>query len=257
MSMKSLFGKNLFGFKKPEKSEYLYDFAQHGLLSAYAPRYYDEFIEINSEADLLKSKSKKKKIEKPSALPKDLYDMKRLHDDKFQLNVDPDYIDDQVQQLKDKLDLLGKKPKPKKSEKYDFGEPGAKKYAREEVESILERLENRRKLQAFATIVNKYPHTTSDKINEVVQAHSNLECDKIDGFLPDFPKDAINAMKEYNKMCKDICGKETIFYLLLEKKNQATKNARRDPILFAQSPFGFFWQILGAWDKEMIYLADL
>src|SRR5258708_23646794 len=122
MSMKSLFGKSLFGFKKPEKPEYLYDFAQHGLLNAYAPRLYDEW-DIVTETGKVK-KSKKKKEEKPTAMPKDLYDMKKLHDDKFQLNVDPEYLDDQIQQLKDKLDLMGKKPK--KTDKYDFREAGAK-----------------------------------------------------------------------------------------------------------------------------------
>jgi hypothetical protein len=32
---------------------------------------------------------------------------------------------------------------------------------------------------------------------------------------------------------------------------------KRDPILLVQSPFGFYWQILGAWDKEMMLLSEL
>ena len=32
---------------------------------------------------------------------------------------------------------------------------------------------------------------------------------------------------------------------------------RRDPILLAQSPFGFYYHILGAWDTEMLYLPEL
>jgi len=32
---------------------------------------------------------------------------------------------------------------------------------------------------------------------------------------------------------------------------------KRDPILLAQSPFGFYYNILGAWEKEMVYLPEL
>ena len=35
------------------------------------------------------------------------------------------------------------------------------------------------------------------------------------------------------------------------------KYKQRDPILLVQSPFGFYWQILGAWDKEMLILSEL
>ncbi len=32
---------------------------------------------------------------------------------------------------------------------------------------------------------------------------------------------------------------------------------RNDPILLAQSPFGIFWDVLGAWDEEILLLEEL
>jgi hypothetical protein len=54
-----------------------------------------------------------------------------------------------------------------------------------------------------------------------------------------------------------LCNKKAVFYLISEKKQQKEVLRRRDPILLAQSPFGFFWQILGAWDDEVKFLEEL
>ena len=71
------------------------------------------------------------------------------------------------------------------------------------------------------------------------------------------PKEAVAAMKEYNKGCDKLCGKQAVFYIIADKKDFEKTNKRRDPILLAQSPFVNRWQILGAWDKEMLFLEEL
>lgn len=91
----------------------------------------------------------------------------------------------------------------------------------------------------------------------MIAAHKNLRCEKGDQFVPDFPKEAIKAMQEYSNMCIQLCKKKAVFYVVADKKDFEKVPAKRDPILLAQSPFGFFWQILGAWDDEMVYLGDL
>lgn len=253
-----MFGRQLFDFRKPV--EPMYDFAQHGLLNASGPVGLDAYISIEEtpEEKQRREDRRKKELAKPKVAPKELHEMKALHDKSFGINTDPKYLDEQINQIKEKLELMGKAPKKKKNTApWDGGEIGGIKYGRMELESILERLQNRKKIASVQTIIDKYPHTTSDMINTVVNAHSNLECEHAAPFVPDFPKDATNAMKEYNTMCEKLCGRKSVFYVLIEKKNQQTKLGRRDPILLAQSPFGFFWQILGAWDKEMVYLADL
>jgi hypothetical protein len=254
-NMANLFGKSLFGYKKPKDP--MWDFAQFGLLNYLS-------VPIGLEAyteDLTTTRTvvAKKEEEKPQAMPKQLWEAKALHDVSFGFNVDDAYLDEQITGIQEKLGLLGKKPKAKRSRDgflFDT-ESGGKKFGRAELEGILERLQNRRKIASVNQVVSKYPYTTSDKINAVITAHSNLLCEEASSFIPDFPRDAINAMNEYNKMCEQLCGRKSVFYVLAEKKQKQTVSARRDPILFAQSPFGFFWQILGAWDKEMIYLADL
>ena len=35
------------------------------------------------------------------------------------------------------------------------------------------------------------------------------------------------------------------------------KETRKDPILLAKSPFGNWFYVLGAWDKEVQYIDDL
>ncbi len=78
-----------------------------------------------------------------------------------------------------------------------------------------------------------------------------------DIFVPEFPDDAIKIMKSYTDKMALICNKKPVFYVIAEEKDFQKKYEKRDPILLVQSPFGFYWQILGAWDKEMLLLSEL
>jgi uncharacterized lipoprotein len=71
------------------------------------------------------------------------------------------------------------------------------------------------------------------------------------------PKEAVEVMKAYNAATGELCGKQAVFYIIADKKDFKKSDQRRDPILLAQSPFGHVWQILGAWDKEMIFVEEL
>lgn len=245
-----LFGKELFSFKK--EPELMWDFAQFGLLINSM-----QFIAIEAVAttNIEVKKTKKKKREKILITPKGLHQMKSLNDNKFVINVNPDYLKKQIQIAKEKLELMGKNKKSGRDGQIFEG--GAIKYGREELESIIERFKNRQRFKDFKDIVEKYPHTTSKLLNAVIQINDHLRCQQADSFVPDFPKEAIKIMKEYNEMCIELCNKKTVFYVLAKKEDFEKRDRRRDPILLAQSPFGFFWQILGAWEEEMVYLGDL
>ncbi len=78
-----------------------------------------------------------------------------------------------------------------------------------------------------------------------------------DLFIPTFPADAIATMKAYKETTLKVCGEEPVFYVIAEESDFKKKEKKLDPILLVQSPFGFFWQILGAWDKEMLLLCEL
>ena len=94
-------------------------------------------------------------------------------------------------------------------------------------------------------------------MNNVLKKHDYLQLGEVDQFVADMPKEATDAMKEYNDACKKLCGKKAVFYIIADKKDFKKTESRRDPILLAQSPFGHFWQIIGAWDKEMMFLEEL
>jgi len=255
-----LFGKDLFGYRAP--AEQMYDFAQHGLLNV---NYYPgEYLSTTSQMVIAASNSmySEPAPEKPKRkTPKELYDLKALNDNKFAIKVDSSYLAEQEGLINDKLSFLGKEPKRKRNRRADvFDSPyelGGVTFGRKELQSILMKLKNRRRLNEFKEVVDKYPHTTSELINKVITENNHLRCNRSEEFVPDFPRDAIKAMKEYDEMCESLCNKKGVYYVIADQEDFEKKNKRRDPILLAQSPFGQFWQILGAWDEEMVYLGEL
>lgn len=228
----------------------MYDFAQHGLLDT--PSNFSNMIST-SEAAATTQKKKKTK-EKPQATPKEIYKMSSLNANEFRINCDPEYLKKQIADARYKLGFMRKKDNNDPLSIYGVG---GVKYGREEVESIIERLENRKKIKTCKTVLDEFPHTTSALINAVVKENRHLRCKRAEEFIPDFPREALDAMKKYEDMCAQLCNKKPIFYVIGDTSDFEKKDKRRDPILLAQSPFGFFWQILGAWDEEMIYLGDL
>ncbi len=261
-----LFGKKLFGYKKPQE-EYMYDFVRHGLLRGYSNNSWNGMVSVVGVVDTPPN-TQTKKIEEPKkTTPKELYDLQSLNDHDFKINISVEYIDEQVGLAQTKMCLY---PTPKKKGVLDrfrernanptpFGDglAGYQMFGKAELQSIIERLQNRRQLKSCTKVFDKYPYTTNTLIEQVLKDHKHLKCDTSQMFVPDFPKDAVQAMTEYNTTCVTLCGKKTHFYVIADKKDFEQVPHRRDPILLAQSPFGFFWQILGAWDEEMIYLGDL
>ena len=267
-----VFGKKLFEFKVEKPLVPLYNFAQHGILrgnwepSELRVTMNEHIAELEARATGAKVKKEKPKKVKPEVTPKELYKLSALNDNNFSINATDEYIEEQVSLIDMKLALFGLKPKGKKttigndivqahsSEELEWG---GVKYGRQELESVRERLLNRRKIAQFQDILDKYPHTTSALIQKVMSEHKHLASQVATEFVPDFPKEAVQAMSDYTEATKKLCGKLPVFYVIANKKDFEKKNERRDPILLAQSPFGHFWQILGAWDEEMVHLADL
>lgn len=130
------------------------------------------------------------------------------------------------------------------------------KYAKREVEGVIERLENRKQYAKHVAFFTQFQNTTDEKIEALLTKY-DLEMKSPDLFVPEFPDQAVSIMKKYTETCKKICDKKPVFYVIAEPGDFKEKDKKRDPILLAQSPFGFYWQILGAWDKEMIMLGEL
>lgn len=129
-------------------------------------------------------------------------------------------------------------------------------YAKREVEGLIERLQNRKKWAEFRDFFESFKNTTDEKIENLLGKYDLVMKDS-DLFIPEFPDDAIKIMKSYTEEMEKLCGKKPVFYVIAEPDKFRKAYEKRDPILLVQSPFGFYWQILGAWDKEMLLLSEL
>lgn len=260
-----LFGKSIFNFKSNRANSLLEMASSENKESKYIPDFYidgsnmwgEDYIMPMTLANVAtlspaakkKGKSKKeekKPVEKPKLNPKGVYDLKLLDDSAFKLNTNESYIDQQLSDFKDKLNLIS-------AEEYDMRR-GVK-----EISSMVIRLENRKKYPEMKDFFEQFAYTTSSKIDALLKNkdHDNLKMGQVAQFLADLPKEAVQAMKDYNKNCESLCGKQAVFYIIADRKDFQKSNSRRDPILLAQSPFGHVWQILGAWDEEMLFLEEL
>lgn len=250
-----LFGIQLFEKKQADK---LYDFAQHGILRMGDDYGMDYGVLIQQVEPEARAKKPAKKKEAPKKTPKEIYQLKTLNTPEFQINADGNYLDKEIATLTKKLALYPAPPKKKKGvEGILLSEQGAVTYGREEVKSMIERLNNRRQFGLLTAAFNKYPHTTNDAIRRVLSENKHLQATPVDAMLPDLPAEAVDAINDYSELVKQVCGKRPVFYLIAERVEQKSVARKRDPILLAQSPFGFFWQILGAWDKEVVLLDEL
>ena len=124
------------------------------------------------------------------------------------------------------------------------------------MEALIERLTARKRYIEFKAFFDQFQNTTDEKIEELTKKYA-LEMHPSDIFIPEFPDDAIQLMKDYSAKVKEITGKDTTYYVIAPPDMFRKAYEKRDPILLVQSPFGFYYQILGAWDREMICLSEL
>lgn len=261
-----LFGKSLFKYRSSKsealwvevnserkKSKYLPDFHDLDGRGANTFNPSDYVIVTTDEAGngvavpkgkLGKKAPKQKAKVDYKITPKGVYEMEMLNDKKFELNADPVYVEKQIADFKEKLSLV-------KSEEYDMNRGVL------EISSVLARLENRLKYADNKEFFEQFPYTTTSKVGEMVKMHDHLKLGQSAQFVADLPKEAVQVMKDYNQATDKLCGKQAVFYIIAEKKDFEKSHSRRDPILLAQSPFAHCWQILGAWDKEMMLLEEL
>lgn len=132
----------------------------------------------------------------------------------------------------------------------------SQQYSKRDVQVVIERLENRKQYPKYKKYFDQWNRTNDEKINSLLEKY-DLVMKSADLFIPEFPDIAIKRMKEYSDYCMKICKKKPIFYVIATSSSFADKYKKRDPILLVQSPFGFYYDILGAWDTEMLYLPEL
>ena len=66
------------------------------------------------------------------------------------------------------------------------------------------------------------------------------------------PKEGVDEIEKFAEAMSNVSRTEPLFKLIISDEEQP-----KDPILLAQSPFGNWWYVLGAWDKEVEIVDDL
>jgi len=183
----------------------------------------------NSDSD-----SEKKSTQKIRIKPIDVLNELETKPIPFTLEL----LDEKISVLKDKSDII------------------RQTYAKREVDALIERLEHRKLYQEHHRYFEKFQNTDDGKVAKLLDKY-DLVMNESDIFIPEFPDEAIQIMKEYEGQVRFITKKKLVFYVIAEPDKFRDAYDKRDPILLVQSPFGFYYQILGAWDKEMLLLSEL
>ena len=132
------------------------------------------------------------------------------------------------------------------------------------INDMLERLRNRqlyRDHEDVRAFFDQYKCTTDALIVKLLDTHKHLRIGPVDDFIPEMPAVAQQTMLDYSERTQAWFNSRPCLYIIA-KANEFVqtqgKRKDRDPILLVQSPFGLYWQILGAWgEEEMFALRDL
>jgi hypothetical protein len=68
------------------------------------------------------------------------------------------------------------------------------------------------------------------------------------------PTEALDELEKFVNACKKVGSIEPEIKLIVD---DGGKEHKKDPIMLGKSPFGRWWYILGAWDKEVQYVDDI
>jgi hypothetical protein len=211
---------------------FLFDFKNYQ--SQYTGVAMNSFISVGGASDSDSEESSKETSRKIAVKPKDVLNELETIPTPWTLSN----LDDKIEVLKYKSDLI------------------TQNYSKREVQGLIERLENRKQWHKYKNFFQEFQNTTDEKIDALLDNY-DLVMKTSDLFIPEFPDDAIAVMKKYTDNMQKLCKKKPVFYVIAEPDKFKKAYEKRDPILLVQSPFGFYWQILGAWDEEMVLLSEL
>ena len=89
--------------------------------------------------------------------------------------------------------------------------------------------------------------TNQDMIDELCKKYK-VKTVGIDLYYRNIPTEGVDEIKKFGEALAYVSHNDPIFKLIID---DGGKEEKKDPILLAQSPFGNWYYILGAWDKEV------
>ena len=152
------------------------------------------------------------------------------------LNLNPADIDFAITRIKKRIKFMQQYEYPCENEK-----------------RILDMLVARKLFPNVADIFH-WKTTTESKIRELTTNYK-LKHDNIINFIRSIPDKAINEMEQYCLAYKKVRKDKPEFSIIAPAGSFKYKT--KDPILLAKSPFGDYYYILCAWDKEVDIVDEL
>ena len=102
--------------------------------------------------------------------------------------------------------------------------------------------------------------TTTFALIEKLLSSYKLKMVDLSDYYKTVPTEAIDELEKFIAVYKKVCGKnlKPVLKLIIEDTPTSRERTKRtDPILLAGSPFGKWFYVLGAWDKEVEVVDDL
>jgi len=182
------------------------------------------------------------KIERVAVKPIEVFNEIKKED----IEVDFKNLDEKIKVVEERLEVLA--------------EHLSEEHLKDEYRALFY-LKNRKKY--IKTKCNfDWAMTNQDAMNDLCKRYK-LKISALKQYYTLVPKEGIAEIKRYTKEYKKITNDLPIFQLIIkddntqsdEDKQQRKKN--RDPILVANSPFGNFFFVLGAWDDEVEVVDEI
>ena len=95
--------------------------------------------------------------------------------------------------------------------------------------------------------------TTTEKIMALCNKYK-VSQGTLSGYKRCVPQEALDAIEKYLKAYKLVSKRQPIFMLIVDVGGA---EAKKDPIIYVDSPFGNYFYVLGAWDKEVEIIDEL
>lgn len=113
-------------------------------------------------------------------------------------------------------------------------------------------LKSRKKYEKYKDLF-KWSITNKDMIDKLCKKYKVKKV-SFNNFYRNIPKEGVDEIKKFGEAFQNVSNNDPLFELIIDEGGKETK---KDPILLATSPFGNWYYILGAWDKEVEIVDDL
>ena len=93
----------------------------------------------------------------------------------------------------------------------------------------------------------KWAITNKDMIDKLCKKYKVKKV-SFGNYYRNIPKEGVDEIKRFGEAFQNVSNNDPVFELIID---DGGKEEKKDPILLATSPFGNWYYILGAWDKEV------